>query len=246
MILFVSCQGSELIPDNNNLLAQHSGEEMFNAIFFAEGEMVQSIPILLEYQEAKNTLLSETDRELNESFQGIIMANISSKDSLFFTEFRNGLMSKDHLKIEATLNRASRVVFQSIIEITEIGESTIRDMQDHVAAKYSTEDIVKMFNENPEETVAILEDSFSNYSAGGRSKITQEALCVVGVGAVAIAGALVVFVAGVVFLYWIVSGASFFPAPPAPPAPDSDPNARVMANGRNFQLEKLIDALASM
>lgn len=183
-----------------------SGEDFFNGIYFSQGKVAEMIP------EIKNSLkaedLVESARELSElkKIQSDIIQQIKLDNPSFFTNFKIGIQSGNHIKIESTLKGASKVLFNALMKVVGIEKN---EGEKYVKSAMKGIDFSELKNGKPDreklkEKVKFMALEKMNTDASGAK---------VGAGTcVALALAVAVAIAAVAVLVWVVAAFDFWPS----------------------------------
>ncbi len=194
-----SCQTGEATLKKN-----FSGEELFNGIFFGQGEVATLIPEISNQVNMADVLTTDELEEVANVRQDLTAA-LKVQNPNFFNEFKSAIQSGNHLRIQETLRQTSELIFQGIMDISNVQTSKTKEQIASELGKAVNLDELKTSNGKFDRTkinnqlskIKLFSDDDSNM---GRA---QQATCV------AVAAVLVLAVAAaaavIVFIFWIAA-----------------------------------------
>ncbi|MGS2737834.1 hypothetical protein [Sinomicrobium sp. M5D2P17] len=111
IILFISCSKDNLVQnelgeESFNKLSKFSGEDIFNGVFFYEGEVAKIFPTTHGQTVIKAKLNSDILKKLHK-VQSDIIDVFKAEDPEYFVNFKNIITSGDHLRIRDQLMQSS-------------------------------------------------------------------------------------------------------------------------------------------
>lgn len=208
-----SCQSSEIVEkiEPEIIVESFSGEDIFRAIFFFQGEIVESLPSLQKNKETiQATFNVNPDAELvYEEFTNQIIEKVKVIDPNYFIKFKSKISSENLYQIEEVINSAKNIIkdagyltdYKSIFKLSDELESKEvvidESMFDPSASKNSNYYLLRDYL-NDEYGVSLSEHGFGDANA----------CCLyvlLAVGAVIAAVAVVAAAA-----HWVYAGVEFW------------------------------------
>lgn len=107
MFFLTQCSPSEKSP-----ASQYTGEDMFNATFFAYGPMAAKLSTQSKKNEAFQALTPEGQADFKARVDQFA-ALIQQQDPQFFTRFKADIDSRDHIKIRKAVDEGSLLIAQN-------------------------------------------------------------------------------------------------------------------------------------
>jgi SdpC family antimicrobial peptide len=105
--VFQSCSDTE----DTKPLAQYSGEELFRAVFFLQGEATNHLQSLKpNVDQMSPAPADEKIKKSNEAFANEIIAKINELDPKYFDNFKQQLESDNYYSIELALTNGTKMV----------------------------------------------------------------------------------------------------------------------------------------
>lgn len=175
LVLFLSCSeemDQEQEQINENIEIEYSGEELFSAIFFLQGEAADNIESLqsnIEYfEKAIKSVPVERRENVTEflaSFQQDITKNISELNPDFFDNFKNDIESNDFYRIEATLNNGSKVLKEAGLSSKKFGRlfqlSELLNEKQGLSSMNLAQEDLELIDKQKEEYEELLKKDFN-------------------------------------------------------------------------------------
>ncbi|HYG00897.1 MAG TPA: hypothetical protein VD927_00570 [Chryseosolibacter sp.] len=200
-ILMYSCQAPSDVRK-----AGFTGEELFNGIFFGDGEVSARIPEIASQLDVREILTADETAALN-SIRASLTADLKNADPNFFVNFKSAIQSGDHLIIEKALTNASQSLYDAVLSgsLNKTG-LTHQELSSKVDELINVEDLKDASGKVDEKA---FKDQIGKIRMFGGAEETQKEACL----AVAVAAVLVLAVAAaaaaIVFIFWV--GAKYSP-----------------------------------
>ncbi|MBL3655900.1 hypothetical protein [Fulvivirga sediminis] len=121
LLLSTSCNDSDQSVTSDSV-KDYSGEEIFSAIFFMEGELANSIDVLKPGADQLQAATQDKDVEVDyQYFKTEIMGTIHELEPQFFNKFAESMKSDNLYEVELGLNNA-RKMFKAAGLASEYGD----------------------------------------------------------------------------------------------------------------------------
>ena len=133
MVLFFSCKDSY----TSAIKVEYSGQELFEGIIFGVGPAAKHLPCLTSITKVED-LLEESDPIYKEfiAIKYLLLQTLEDDNINFFSDFKRGIQSGDHLTIQETLNMASVKYREVIIKISGLNDNELNTTANSLVKKY--------------------------------------------------------------------------------------------------------------
>jgi len=113
----VACNKTDSIRSTSN----HSGEEIFRGLMFAEGEVALLVPQVKVGQiQAEDIFTNPKDLEMVHNVREQIIANLHSTDPVFFESFRREMTSKNPDRIKTAYAKGCEKIVNGIKTLNSV------------------------------------------------------------------------------------------------------------------------------
>lgn len=114
MLVFTTSCGSGALGEEE--VQNYSGEELFKSIFFATGDLANQLSSQKAQHDVYLSLDSDTRQEVDLKI-GELMDHIKTVDPSFFEDFKTNMYTKNHQKIKASIEDASKLIYDGLKEV---------------------------------------------------------------------------------------------------------------------------------
>jgi SdpC family antimicrobial peptide len=98
---------------DNGKLGKYSSQEIFNAAFFADGELAKNIPAIANRTDMTGFLKGEAEIAAFKQLQQDLLQQINQANPAFLNEFEKQMKSKDPLQIKNALQKGKELLHQA-------------------------------------------------------------------------------------------------------------------------------------
>jgi hypothetical protein len=132
IFLSTGCTKEQILnPNGNRSEIKYSGEELYEGIFFAKGEVAEAIPTIknsssyFQVHQLSQKSAKSMDNQMTE-----VMNEIETKNPNYFDEFKESIATQDHLIIEETLKDATELLYETSIDmyLSEQDQSDLKEI----------------------------------------------------------------------------------------------------------------------
>jgi len=191
-----SCQTADTAVNKN-----FSGEELFNGIFFGQGEVASIIPEI-NNQAKMIDVLNPEDLSRVQQIRLSLTNKLKEQNPNFFTDFKNAMQSGQHLKIEKMLKQTSEMLIQGILDLSNVKTSLTPDRLISQIGKTINLDEIKA-NKGKFDQDKLSEQLNKMQLFDSNSGRAQKADCVAVV--VVLVLAVVAAAVAIVFIFWVAA-----------------------------------------
>jgi len=174
---------------SQSLLAEYSGEQLFKGIFFFEGDVAELIPNLANLK-LNNFASSQDELDGIRATYDAIMDEIIIKHPDFYNNFKEAIISRNHIQIKQELIFASDLIQNEITVLQNLQEA--RQYANEVESSTDMNLSTIEQHSNSEQFRSEINDEIISHDIPNEETIAG----IVGVFVVALAGVAVVAVAG--------------------------------------------------
>jgi len=122
-----ACGGSSTQPQ------AFDGQELFQGIMLGSGPVSLALPELANVLGPEALASDAAGRERLHAAQGQLMGEITKLDPTFFEEFRQDVVSGEHLRIEAAMRKASLMTLRAALAMAPDPDDVLRKVDSALA-----------------------------------------------------------------------------------------------------------------
>ena len=172
----------------------YSGEQLFEGIFFAHGEVVEHIPEIKANMNLRDWMNSNELREFSQLRKKTIKL-IKQNNSGFFNRFRKNIQSGSHLLVKQEIEYAGKVLSDAIYEIKELEDENVKAVSREIERAINAEKL-RNGKYTKKEIQRLTADTKAKYSSN--AKIDPDSLV-----ALALALAIAVVAVAIIAVVWV-------------------------------------------
>lgn len=138
LMILVSCNqatpsaGVQAGAPARSAFVKMSGEELFSAVVFGEGDAQKILPEIWnreDVREMKSNMSADEQKKLNQDIASTI-ANIKKADPMFFVRFKTEIQSGDYIRVSAILqesgNYLKKMVESKGVDVDQMLSKTLK------------------------------------------------------------------------------------------------------------------------
>lgn len=152
-----------MIDDNSIIISAQisniSNEDLFKSIIFAEGNLVDDIPNLLEIRELKNLFIVDSEARAQEvNLHNAIISDISENNATFLNYFKNEITSGNHIRVGNAIDSATDVMFYSFCKIQGLTSNQSNQIKQNVLS-LNEDDFIELQRITDELNIGLISHS---------------------------------------------------------------------------------------
>ncbi|CAA0234592.1 hypothetical protein [Tenacibaculum maritimum] len=164
LILFASCNQYDDSITNDEQISKHSGEEIFNGLFFFQNDIASNIPklkgISSELKDLKsNDEVVESLKEMSKISTDFINENYPN----FFSDLKRTMYSGNLFEIKKSLNTSAKIIEQAALKSDKFSKAFVIGKQIENNEELKSE-ILKLDLNNPKDVAKFKNIATSNKS----------------------------------------------------------------------------------